>query len=307
MDIKALGYIGFESPNLDQWEQYATDVLGLAVGPSSPDGTLYLRMDDRRHRIAIHPGAQDGLRCLGWEVVDREAFDTAVEELKHWGYSPELAESDLLEERGVQGLARFSDPAGFPHEIFYAQRFEPGSFRPGRAMFGKFLAGHLGIGHAVMIVPEVTEELTHFARAVLGLRVFNDYDVTLPSTGERGRVVFYRCNPRSHAIGYIGLPGKSGLHHFCIEVQELDDVGVALDRAVDAEVPITLTLGRHQVDPMISFYMRTPGGFDLEYGQGGLMIDDDWRMGRPTRPHSWGQRNGAPYLGMPTTVHDVGA
>ena len=41
-----------------------------------------------------------------------------------------------------------------------------------------------------------------------------------------------------------------------------------------------MTLGRHTNDLMTSFYVRTPSGFEIEYGTGGLVVDDDtWEVG----------------------------
>lgn len=59
MDIIGIGYLGFESPNLDAWRGYAPQVLGLGLGnaPAGDPDPLYLRSDDRRHRIAFHPGS----------------------------------------------------------------------------------------------------------------------------------------------------------------------------------------------------------------------------------------------------------
>ena len=51
------------------------------------------------------------------------------------------------------------------------------------------------------------------------------------------------------------------------------------------------TLGRHANDHMISFYVRTPSGFDIEYGTGGLTVDDATWVARHTTAHSvWGHR-----------------
>ena len=43
---------------------------------------------------------------------------------------------------------------------------------------------------------------------------------------------------------------------------------------------MSATLGRHMNDQMLSFYMRTPGGFDVEFGCEGLEVDDD-ELGGP--------------------------
>ena len=44
-----------------------------------------------------------------------------------------------------------------------------------------------------------------------------------------------------------------------------------------------MSLGRHTNDLMTSFYVRTPSGFEIEYGTGGIVVDDDtWTVGSTT-------------------------
>jgi 3,4-dihydroxy-9,10-secoandrosta-1,3,5(10)-triene-9,17-dione 4,5-dioxygenase len=46
---------------------------------------------------------------------------------------------------------------------------------------------------------------------------------------------------------------------------------------------------------MVSFYVRTPGGFDIEYGTGGLRVDDTTWVTRETTTISlWGHSFAAP-------------
>jgi hypothetical protein len=58
------------------------------------------------------------------------------------------------------------------------------------------------------------------------------------------------------------------------EVKSVDDVGLALDRTWRSGLRIMQTLGRHPNDRMLSFYAKTPSGFQFEYGWGGREIDD---------------------------------
>jgi 3,4-dihydroxy-9,10-secoandrosta-1,3,5(10)-triene-9,17-dione 4,5-dioxygenase len=69
----------------------------------------------------------------------------------------------------------------------------------------------------------------------------------------------------------VGRDGQ--LMHILIEVADLDSVGRAMDRCLDGAAPMSVTLGRHWNDEMVSFYVRTPSGFDVEYGYGGRRID----------------------------------
>ena len=62
-----------------------------------------------------------------------------------------------------------------------------------------------------------------------------------------------------------------------------------LDRAQRRKVPMSATLGRHVNDKMLSFYMKTPGGFDVEFGCGGLEVEDDrWVARESTAVSLWG-------------------
>jgi 3,4-dihydroxy-9,10-secoandrosta-1,3,5(10)-triene-9,17-dione 4,5-dioxygenase len=52
---------------------------------------------------------------------------------------------------------------------------------------------------------------------------------------------------------------------------------------------MSATLGRHVNDLMLSFYMRTPGGFDVEFGCEGRQVDDEkWIARESTAVSLWG-------------------
>ena len=60
----------------------------------------------------------------------------------------------------------------------------------------------------------------------------------------------------------------------------LDDVGRTLDRCARNGVHVSSTFGKHSNDMMLSFYVQTPGGFDLEFGCDGMR--PDWNTWVPT-------------------------
>jgi 3,4-dihydroxy-9,10-secoandrosta-1,3,5(10)-triene-9,17-dione 4,5-dioxygenase len=74
------------------------------------------------------------------------------------------------------------------------------------------------------------------------------------------------------------------------EVANVDEVGRGNDRRIAAGVKLSGTLGRHANDHMVSFYMQSPGGFDLEYGAEGLTIEDwtKYEVFESTVPSFWG-------------------
>ena len=60
MQIDALGYVGIQTADLEQWATYGTRFLGMQlVGKSH--GTLGLRMDDRKQRVIVHAGEGEGV------------------------------------------------------------------------------------------------------------------------------------------------------------------------------------------------------------------------------------------------------
>ena len=131
--IKNLAYVGFVSPNADDWRTFGPNVLGAELAADGPGGAVRLRVDDAVHRITIHPGERNELAYLGWEVDDLDATSADVEA------------SGIAVERGR--TVAFVDPFGFRHELVTS--IEHGApFTPGRPMSG-FVTGEQGLGHVV--------------------------------------------------------------------------------------------------------------------------------------------------------------
>jgi extradiol dioxygenase len=211
----------------------------------------------------------------------------------------------LSEKRGaaqraqVRDLVAFADPAGLRHELFWGPLVEPGSFHPARAMSG-FVTGGQGLGHVVLVVPDRVEAVRFFC-GVLGFSVSDEIDMWGTT------IVFFHVNPRHHTLAIVEMPGMRGLHHLMLQVRDLDDVGVAHDLCVDRDIPLAMTLGRHTNDRMFSFYVRSPSGFEIEYGWGADTVDDldSWVVTHMTSGSIWGHRPGQ--AGPPGCVEPVAA
>src|SRR5699024_5308720 len=96
-----------------------------------------------------------------------------------------------------------------------------------------------------------------------------------PADGDPAWLRFLGCNPRHHSLAFTPFPNPTGIIHLMVEVGSADDVGLALDRALRRKVKMSASLGRHVNDKMLSFYMKTPGGFDCEYGCEGRRVPAD--------------------------------
>lgn len=264
--ITSLAYIGITSPSVDEWARVATDILGCELGAAGPDGALRLRFDDALWRIQIHPGAHDEASYFGWTVAREEDLVALTARLADAGTVAEVGSPQLAAERSVDQLIGFDDPWGFRHEVVWAQHFRPHTFRPARPISG-FVTGDQGLGHVVLLLPDV-EKGHEFFSGVLGFRLSDKI------INERLNTRFYHCNGRHHSLAIGQAPGAVGFNHLMVEVASLDDVGTAYDRCAELGVPLTISLGRHTNDMMTSFYLRTPSQFHIEYGWGGLQVDD---------------------------------
>jgi 3,4-dihydroxy-9,10-secoandrosta-1,3,5(10)-triene-9,17-dione 4,5-dioxygenase len=138
------------------------------------------------------------------------------------------------------------------------------------------------------------EASLRFYRDVLGFRLRDSMRlppqmVGRPADGEPAWLRFFGCNPRHHSLAFLPMPNAARCVHVMLEVDELDHVGRALERVRKHKAPLSATLGRHMNDEMVSFYVRSPGGFDVELGCEGLRVDDArWVARESTAVSYWG-------------------
>jgi len=281
--IQALSYIGFTSPNAEEWLKFGPEVLGLELASRGPDGAVRLRADDALHRIAIHPGKVDDLSYLGWQIAGPPALEAAVAKLRQEGIKVHAGDNQLIAQRAVADLAWFVDPFGFRHELTWGLATRPSSFHPGRPHSG-FVTGSGGLGHAVLFVPDLNLAEQFYTRE-LGFRLSDRVEA-------RTSLRFFHCNRRHHTVALASVPGMVGIHHLMLEVASLDDVGTALDLCQERKIPLAMGLGRHTNDLMTSFYLRTPSGFEIEYGWGGRTIDNEenWIVKTYDAGSIWGHK-----------------
>nr|ART38925.1 H189 [uncultured bacterium] len=270
MSLHTLSYVGFNATDLDDWHQYATGVLGMQVVDQTVD-TLRLRMDEKHHRFAIHKSAAPGFAYSGWDVGTRAELDRLTAELTALGYPAVEGTEAERAFRKVVDLRVFTDPGGNRVELFYGQ-LSGCSFTPAR-QFDGFKTGELGLGHVVFMTKNMDTMMAFYG--VLGLTV-SDYIFIKPV---QSRACFMHLNARHHSFALLGGP-QDVFHHIMIEVNSLDDVGMGNELALRQGRKVTMSLGKHTNDEVVSFYTMTPSGFELEYGCGGRTIEneEDWQV-----------------------------
>ena len=291
MSIRSLGYLRIEATDMAAWREYGLKVLGMVEGRGSQADALYLRMDDFPARLVIVPGNRDRLLESGWETANAEGLQDIRNRLDVEGTPYKEATAAELADRRVDEMISFSDPSGNTLEVFHGVALE---HRRVVSPYGhKFVTAEQGLGHVVLSTRDDAEAL-HFYRDVLGFRLRDSMRlppqmVGRPADGPPAWLRFFGVNPRHHSLAFLPMPTPSGIVHLMMEVENSDDVGLCLDRALRRKVPMSATLGRHVNDKMLSFYMKTPGGFDIEFGCEGLEVDDDdWVARESTAVSLWG-------------------
>lgn len=279
--IRGLGYLRVQTRDIDRWRELAVGALGLAEGSGpDPDG-LYLRLDERRSRLTVLPGDSDRVLAVGWEVRDQFALAAVGRALEASGAKVVELTQRQADERGVEQALAFEDPAGVPVEVFFGPVLDHSPLRTG--LDQRFVTGAQGMGHVVLPTTRITETVAFYTE-VLGFlprgsirlgRKAADGDAADGDAPPR-RVRFMGVNQRHHSLAVVPAPHDQdpGLVHLMIEVDSLDAVGRALDNVGRMGFPLSSTLGRHTNDRMVSFYVRAPGGWDLEYGTEGMLVDE---------------------------------
>jgi 2,3-dihydroxybiphenyl 1,2-dioxygenase len=290
--VTQLGYLGIGVSDVDAWKRFAAHTLGLQAHDPDSDGTLFLKMDEYHHRFALHANGHDDVDFVGWEVADEHALNAIRGQLEEAGVALAAGSADLAAQRRVVDLIVFDDPDGVRTEVFYGPLVNyDRPFASPRAISG-FETGTQGLGHIVLAVEDV-ERSIHFYRDVLGMRI-SDFVQTsrmAPAGSASRRMAFFHCNPRHHSVAFLGASIKPRLRHFMLQTQSLDDVGSTYTLCQDEGVPVNRTLGRHTNDHMVSFYMESPSGFEVEYGWGARTVDDStWQVQQHATGSMWGHR-----------------
>jgi biphenyl-2,3-diol 1,2-dioxygenase len=288
MPVSNLGYVGFKVADVAAFSDFACGVLGL-MPTDAPAGQARFRMDAQAWRIGVEAGEEDDLDYVGFEAPDREALEAMAARLRDAGYALGQDDAELAAARGVSGIVSCRDPQGLRVEIYYGPTERNDAPFVSPAGVQGFVTAGEGLGHVVLTTADIDASRRFYAE-VMGFRLSDT--IRLQVAPEFAlELEFYRCNPRHHTLALVPVAAPKRLNHFMLQVGSLDDVGFGLERAEAAGTPITATLGRHTNDLMVSFYARTPAGFEVEYGFGARTVDEaSWRVARHDRTSCWGHK-----------------
>ncbi|OBI08362.1 2,3-dihydroxybiphenyl 1,2-dioxygenase [Mycobacterium sp. E2462] len=289
-DLKSLGYITISTNDIERWRRFAFGVLGFAEGTGPDPSALYLRMDERAARLIVVPGETDRVLTIGWEVRDHAALQRVIATLEAAGVPVKQLSVEDAEARRVEEVITFEDPAGTTLEVFHGAVLD---HSPVVTPFGaRFVTGDQGMGHVVVPAMDFNGAF-EFYTEVLGFRSRGAFRVPLPKEFGPVRVRFLGINERHHSLALVPAAHQRDprLVHIMVEVDSLDAVGQALDRVNAEGFQLSSTLGRHTNDKMVSFYVRAPGDWDIEFGTDGMRVDETYYTAEEITADSyWGHQ-----------------
>jgi 2,3-dihydroxybiphenyl 1,2-dioxygenase len=232
-------------------------------------------MDDHPWRLLIEQGSDDDLTHAGWDLGSDADLDDYVAALRAKGQDVREERAEMAARRNVSRLFSLADPNGFTHEFFTGRT---GLKADGGALSSilrgpGFMTGDLGIGH-ILPVSKNYEDGVRWYTDVLGLRYSDRIRQEMAPGIYADATFFHSATGRHHSLATGSFPSPKRLNHLMLEYRDMNDVGFAYERAKKAGIPIVLELGHHPNDQMFSFYMRTPSGFGIELGHGGIVIDE---------------------------------
>lgn len=290
-ELHCLSYIVATAKNLSEWETFGTDIIGMVINDKT-NNSISFKMDAEPWRVKIETGDSEDMTHAGWKLNSEAELVDYVNSLEEKGIEVTKESYETAEARNVKTLYSIADPNGYRHE-FYAERtnVDTSLKQHGSVIRGNgFKTEDLGLGHILPVAKNYQESLD-FYKNILGLR-YSDRIIQEIAPGITADATFFHTQTgRHHSLATGQFPSSKVLNHLMLEFQDMNDVGAAYDRATKAGVPIVLELGHHPNDKMFSFYMRTPSGFGVELGHGGIVIDEkNWEPQVYPVMSDWGHK-----------------
>lgn len=287
--IGSFGYLGIGVSDIAAWKDFSANVLGLMLAGESSDGATLLRMDEMSRRFMLYPTGEDDVTFYGYEVAGRAQLDVIEDRLAKGDIEVTRASDEEKKARAVVDMIHCKDPSGVRIEIFYGPKVEfEKPFHSARPISG-FLTGAQGLGHTVLSAPDIKAS-RNFYENLLGFLI-SDYITMEVAPKFSLNLVFMHCNPRHHTLALAPVKTPKKLFHFMLQLNSLDDVGATHDLVKSRGIKLSMDLGKHTNDHMVSFYMKTPSGFDVEYGWGARVIDDaTWHVTQHNSGSVWGHK-----------------
>ncbi|MCK8435523.1 extradiol ring-cleavage dioxygenase [Streptomyces sp. D2-8] len=268
-----LGYVVIETNRFTDWRRFGTDAIGMHHDALSRD-LMRFRLDDQECRFLLRRGPAEDVVATGWHIDDHTAFEQIEARIRAHGVPLTVGTDEDAALRGVERLLRFPGPKGITQEIYTTP---VKSAEPLRMLASGFVTGDSGMGHIALTSTKPTQIRGYF-NTVFDARLTDYIDETI--SGVKLRIRFLRVNERHHSVAVVGTRGlaidpvRTRVQHLNIQAANLDDVAQSYQRVHELGFGMALSVGQHTNDNELSYYARTPSGFEWEVGWNPIVIDE---------------------------------
>jgi 2,3-dihydroxybiphenyl 1,2-dioxygenase len=268
-----LGYLVIETSRFTDWHRFGTDAIGLHADALDP-GHLRFRLDDQTCRFLLQRGTSEDVVAVGWHIGHHDTIEEIEARLRRHGVPVTLGTGEEAALRGVERLLRFPGPKGLTQEIYTTALR---AVEPLHMQARAFVTGDAGIGH-IALTSTRPEEVHRYYRTLLDARLTDWIDETI--NGAKLKIRFLRVNERHHTVAVAATRGlrldpiRTRIQHLNVQVAELDDLATSYLRVHELGFQMALTVGQHTNDKELSYYARTPSGFEWEVGWNPITVDE---------------------------------
>ncbi|KUN29448.1 extradiol ring-cleavage dioxygenase [Streptomyces antibioticus] len=268
-----LGYIVIETNRFTDWRRFGTDAIGMHHDALSHD-LMRFRLDDQECRFLLRRGPAEDVVATGWHIDDHTAFEQIEARIRAHGVPLSVGTDEETALRGVERLLRFPGPKGITQEIYTSPVT---SAEPLHMLASGFVTGDSGMGH-IALTSTKPAQIRGYFNTVFDARLTDYIDETI--SGVKLKIRFLRVNERHHSVAVAttrGLPIdpiRTRVQHLNIQAASLDDVAQSYQRVHELGFDMALSVGQHTNDLELSYYARTPSGFEWEVGWNPIVIDE---------------------------------
>lgn len=274
VNVSKLGYVEFQTENLDRLVHYYTNVLDF-VEVDRAEGQVFLTSSFDHHAVVVRQGATKPRTTVGWEIF--EDLSDAQRRLKDAGHTVERR-SDIAP--STPDVLIVDEPMTETKLHLYDQQARSGLhptdgiLRPTK------------LGHVASFVPNL-KTMQAFYQDTLGFKwsdTIGDF------------FVFLRCNSDHHAANFMASSKLQGMHHIAYEMRDLTHLQSMLDHLAANNYRLEWGPGRHGAGHNVFTYHRDPDGNVIELFTQLDVIHDEakgyfeprpWHNDFPQYPKTW--------------------
>lgn len=269
-----LGYVTFNSKDVQAMVDYYTNVLGCVVVEQSEDGAAYISTGFDHHNIVIQPSTNSFMEGVGWQVNP----NTSLEEIQKF-LAADGIESKLTHDKqfGIAQQLELKDPDGNIIYLYNDMDYSAPGFSSSGIVPNK-------LGHLAISVKDARKTIDFYHR-ILG---FHKTDRAFDLAN------FLTCNEEHHTINILNGK-KSYMHHIAFQLRNPAHQYDSSDILSKHNIPTIWGPSRHTAGHNIASYHLDPDqhlielytDMDKYIPELNIMEPRPWHKNRPQRPMVW--------------------